>query len=140
MAPAANIPDLEHHRFGRANRQLGEWVLLSMASANNSPVPFLKAHPLPAELIIGANGYLGQYLARARRGADCLLHSRAPLNPMALQTGLPSIQEDLLVSHHLLAATAPQTVYLLARPITQSAPVLLTFLHNVQTLLRQWAD
>jgi len=100
----------------------------------------LKAHPLPDELIIGANGYLGQYLALARRGEDCLLHSRAPLNRMARQTGLPCVQEDLLQSHEILGTVAPQTVYLLARPVTQDASVLLAFLQNVQTLLRQWAD
>jgi nucleoside-diphosphate-sugar epimerase len=95
---------------------------------------------LPAELIIGANGYLGQYLANARRGCDCVLHSRTPMNSFCAQAGLPFLQEDLVESRGLLSSIEPATVYLLARPVTQNASVLLDFGQNVQWLLQEWAD
>ena len=42
--------------------------------------------------------YLGQYLANARRGCDCVLHSRTPMNSFCAQAGLPFLQEDLVES------------------------------------------
>lgn len=97
---------------------------------------------MPLELIIGANGYLGQYLAQAcgQRGGDCLLHSRTPASARCAGTGLPFVQEDLVESRQALAQVNPQTVYLLARPVTQEAAILLDFAQNVQWLLQEWAD
>ena len=93
-----------------------------------------------AELIIGANGYLGQYLAIARRGSDCLLHSRSTVSPICRETSLAFVQEDLTESRRVLSEIDPQTVYLLARPPTQDASILLDFGQNVQWLLQEWAD
>jgi nucleoside-diphosphate-sugar epimerase len=92
------------------------------------------------ELIVGANGYLGQYLAASRRGAQCILHSAASPTPACAATGLPFVREDLGQSWELLGRLNPATVYLLARPVTQKADVLLRFGHNVQAMLQEWAD
>jgi nucleoside-diphosphate-sugar epimerase len=95
---------------------------------------------VPVELIIGANGFLGQHLAHALRGRDCVLHSRTPASAACRATGLPFLQEDLVESRRVLRTIDPQTVYLLARPETQSANVLLDFTQNVQWLLQEWCD
>ena len=91
------------------------------------------------ELIVGANGYLGQYLASARRQSKCILHSSSLPTPLCAATGLPFIREDLCQSWELLGRLNPSTVYLLARPVTQQADVLLKFGHNVQAMLQEWA-
>lgn len=95
---------------------------------------------MAAELILGANGYLGQYLARNRRGRECVLASRTPASRICRETELPFIQEDLVESRKLIAAVDPETVYLLARPVSQEAGVLLDFTQNIQWLLQEWAD
>jgi nucleoside-diphosphate-sugar epimerase len=92
------------------------------------------------ELIIGAKGFLGQFLAQAMQGRDCVLHSRTPASAICRATGLRFVQEDLVESRTALAALEPETVYLLARPVTQEAGVLLDFAQNVQWLLQEWAD
>ena len=92
------------------------------------------------ELIVGANGYLGQYLASARRRAKCILHSASSPAPLCAATGLPFVREDLCQSWELLGRLNPSTVYLLARPVTQQADVLLKFGQNVQAMLQEWAD
>jgi nucleoside-diphosphate-sugar epimerase len=91
------------------------------------------------ELIVGANGYLGQYLAASRRGARCILHSASSPTPACAATGLPFVREDLCQSWELLGRLNPSTVYLLARPVTQKADVLLKFGLNVQAMLQEWA-
>jgi nucleoside-diphosphate-sugar epimerase len=91
------------------------------------------------DLIVGANGYLGQYLAWARRGASCILHSATSPTPLCASTQLPFVREDLCESWELLGRLNPATVHLLARPVTQKAEVLLKFGENVQALLREWA-
>ena len=91
------------------------------------------------ELIVGANGYLGQYLASARRRSSCILHSAAAPGALCAATGLPFVREDLCQSWELLGRLNPSTVYLLARPVTQQADVLLKFGQNVQEMLQEWA-
>ncbi len=95
---------------------------------------------MAVELILGANGFLGQCLAQARQGRDCVLHSRTPASAACRETGLRFVQEDLVESRKALMGFDPETVYLLARPVTQEAGVLLDFAQNVQWLLQEWAD
>ncbi len=95
---------------------------------------------MAAELIMGANGFLGQFLAQAHTGRECVLHSRTPASKACRDTGLRFVQEDLVESRKALAELEPETVYLLARPVTQEAGVLLDFAQNVQWLLQEWAD
>jgi nucleoside-diphosphate-sugar epimerase len=92
------------------------------------------------ELIVGANGYLGQYLASARRRSNCILHSSSSPAPLCSASGLPFIREDLCESWSLLGRLNPSVVYLLARPVTYNAEVLLKFMDNVQAMLREWAN
>lgn len=92
------------------------------------------------ELIIGANGYIGRHLAWSRRGRDCTLHSASPANADCARTGLPFVQEDLVQGRAQLSALNPETVFLLARPVTMDPGVLLDFAQNVQWLLQEWAD
>ncbi len=96
---------------------------------------------MPTELILGANGFLGQHLASARRGHDCVLHSRSPANRICRDTGLPfRAGRPGRFAASGAARLEPETVYLLARPETQDAGVLLDFAQNVQWLLQEWAD
>jgi len=91
---------------------------------------------------MGANGYLGQYLARAlaEAGRECVLHSRTAASGFCKESGLPFVQEDLVESRRALSGLEPETVYLLARPATEDAGVFLDFAQNVQWLLQEWAD
>ncbi len=82
----------------------------------------------------------GNILRLARRGCDCMLHSRTPASPICRETGLAFTQEDLVESRRALAEITPQTVYLFARPVSQEAGVLLDFAQNIQWLLQEWAD
>jgi nucleoside-diphosphate-sugar epimerase len=92
------------------------------------------------ELILGANGYIGSHLAWSKRGRDCMLHSGSPAGAVCARTGLPFIQENLVESRKLLGELNPETVWLLARPVTSDAGVFLDFAQNVQWLLQEWAD
>ena len=56
------------------------------------------------------------------------------------RTGLPFVQENLVESRAQLSALNPETVFLLARPVTMDPGVLLDFAQNVQWLLQEWAD
>ena len=92
------------------------------------------------ELILGANGYIGSHLAWSRRGRECLLHSGSPPNELCARTGLPFVHENLVEMRARTAALNPETVWLLARPVTAEAAVYLDFAQNVQWLLQEWAD
>ncbi|MGB8354880.1 MAG: NAD(P)-dependent oxidoreductase [Chthoniobacteraceae bacterium] len=92
------------------------------------------------ELILGANGYIGSHLAWSRRGRECLLHSGSPANEMCARTGLPFIRENLVEMRDRTAALNPETVWLLARPVTMEANIYLDFAQNAQWLLQEWAD
>jgi len=92
------------------------------------------------ELILGANGYIGNHLAWSKRGQDCLLHSGSPANPVCARTGLPFLQENLAESRKRLAEVNPEAVWLLARPVTADANIFLDFAQNAQWLLQEWAD
>jgi nucleoside-diphosphate-sugar epimerase len=92
------------------------------------------------ELIVGANGYLGQYLTSARRLSHCILHSASSPAPLCVASGLPFIREDLCQSWSLLGRLNPSVVYLLARPITYDAALLLKFAANIQAMFSEWAD
>src|SRR5579862_2292313 len=92
------------------------------------------------ELIIGANGYIGRHLAWSRRGRDCVLHSASPPNEFCSRSGLPFVQEDLVHGRAELGKMNPETVFLLARPVTMDPGVILDFAQNIQWLLQEWAD
>jgi nucleoside-diphosphate-sugar epimerase len=92
------------------------------------------------ELILGANGYVGTHLAWSRRGHECLLHSASEPNEACARTGLPFIRENLIETRARTADLNPETVWLLARPVTMEANVFLDFAQNVQWLLQEWAD
>src|ERR1700677_3028437 len=92
------------------------------------------------ELILGANGYIGSHLAWSKRGQECLLHSGSPASELCKRTGLPFIQENLVETRERTAAVNPETVWLLARPVTADAAVCMDFAQNVQWLLQEWAD
>jgi nucleoside-diphosphate-sugar epimerase len=92
------------------------------------------------ELIVGANGYIGQHLAWAKRGTDCLLHSASPPAAGCISTGLPFVQEDLSLTRSRLSMLNPEIVYLLARPVSKNPTPFLDFSENVQWLLLEWSD
>src|SRR4051812_19060530 len=91
-------------------------------------------------LIIGANGYLGQYLALGFRGRDCILHSRSSPSIILRRVGLPFIREDLVSGNRSLRQSSPSTVYILARPPNQKVDEYSRFERNLLSLVDAWLD
>jgi nucleoside-diphosphate-sugar epimerase len=91
-------------------------------------------------LVLGATGYVGGYLARALESADTILHCRSNHSLARLPDGYRFVVEDLALTRKVLAGLNPETAYILARPLTDDAAVWLDFAENLQWLLQEWVE
>lgn len=88
-------------------------------------------------LVLGCNGYLGRQVGQSLAAENLILSSRAACRSLDVQA--PYVSQDLSVGPGELALLSPATVWVCARPLTDSFSDLSRFQCELQSLLDKWA-
>lgn len=131
---ASAMDVLRYTSIGLLHRwDTGRWIDAGL-NDEQACSPFLKMRDT---LVLGCNGYLGRQVARSLPSDKLIVSSRSA--QPALDIDAPYISQDLCSGPGELALLSPATVWVCARPLTDSFPEFSRFQMQLQCLLDSWA-